>query len=288
MHTRKLWLCYSEEADSVKPSPWSRRHLGSRGARAALLWLALAIPAPLVLAEDVAGTSAGDSAAGKTPSTWPGQPASDETEPITDAQRSQLIRRFVADLHARLAAVVQAKGAQAYPVDARRDEIQGEAVVRVQYAAGGEVENMGVVQSTCSPALDAAALALVGQATVAAPEQVRAGPFAVRLPVVFRLEGLEPGNAVQLAGVVFDFTPQCAIAVTSVAPSDTATTSLLPGDELLRCERDGQAVQIPRHVLRCGEPGSDPRRVVYRLVVRRGEQERIESLETAGTTPAPN
>jgi TonB family protein len=264
--------------------------LGGRGggrqlAFAALLWLAVSTLATAVYAEDVPGERAG--AASKSPSAWPGQTDPEETEPVSDERRSELIRGFVADLHARLAAVVQAKGADAYPAEARRDEIQGEAVVRVQFAAGGEVKNMGVVQSTCSPALDAAALALVGQATMAAPEQVRAGPFAVRLPVVFRLEGLEPGNALKLAGVVFDFTRQCAIAVTAVAPSDTASTSLLPGDELLRCEHGGQEIAIPRHVLRCGQQGSDPRRLVYRFVVRRGEQERIESLDIPGAEPAP-
>lgn len=272
----------------MKPSSWSCRRPGRQVARAALLWLALATPAPVLFALDAAGTDAGDSAAGKTPSAWPGQPAPDETEPITDAQRSELIRRFVADLHARLAAVAQAKGADAYPAAARRDEIQGETVVRVQFSAGGEVKNMGVVQSSCSPALDAAALALVGQVTVAAPEQIRAGAFAVRLPVVFRLEGLEPGNAVELGGVVFDFTRQCAIEVISIAPNSNPSTSLLPGDKLLRCGSDGQSIAIPRHVLHCGEQGNDPGRAVYRFVVRRGEQERVESLETAGTKPAPN
>ncbi len=259
----------------------SRRQLACIG----LLWLALLTPAALVLAEDAPRGNASDSAAGKAPSAWPGQAASEEAEPVSDAQRSELIRRFVADLHARLAAVVQAKGVDAYPPDARRDAVQGEVVVRVQFAEGGEVQSMKVVQSSCSPALDAAALAMVGQVMVAAPEQVRAGAFAVRLPVVFRLEGLEPGNTVELAGVVFDFTKQCAIEVISVTPKSDSSTSLLPTDQLLRCERGGERIEIPRHVLRCGEPTTDGRKTVYRFVLRRGQQERIESLETAGAQP---
>jgi TonB family protein len=251
---------------------------------AGLLWLALSTSAAVVLAEDAPRGKVSDSAAGN-PSAWPGQAASDEAEPVSDAQRSELIRRFVAELHAKLAAVVEAKGADAYPPDARRDAVQGEVVVRVQFAEGGEVQSMKVVQSSCSPALDAAALAMVGQVMVAAPEQVRAGAFAVRLPVVFRLEGLEPGNAVELAGVVFDFTKQCAIEVISVTPKSDSSTSLLPADQLLRCERGGERIEIPRHVLRCGEPTTDGRRTVYRFVLRRGQQERIESLETAGAQP---
>jgi protein TonB len=82
---------------------------------------------------------------------------------------------------------VIARAPPAYPVAARRRGAEGEVLLRAEIGAAGAPLGITVLRSSGHPDLDAAAVAAVEKWRFRA-----AGPFAVEVPLVFRLDGRAP------------------------------------------------------------------------------------------------
>ncbi|HEY6896202.1 MAG TPA: TonB family protein [Rhodocyclaceae bacterium] len=87
----------------------------------------------------------------------------------------------------RLALAVAARRFWHYPEAARAAGVGGRATVRVAVSSAGYAAVAGLAESSGDSELDRAALALIGQATAAAPlaESLRGKTFTLDLPVVF-------------------------------------------------------------------------------------------------------
>lgn len=125
------------------------------------------------------------------------------------ASRTDLLTCFAQAVKARTAEVVGACGVDVYPLEARRQNLEGTAYVGVTYDRGGKLSAVAVTESSGQPLLDQRALELIRQSVLPAPEELHAAPFAVRIPVVFRMQRSEaPGAA-----------PAAAEGAGAVAPS---------------------------------------------------------------------
>jgi TonB family protein len=102
--------------------------------------------------------------------------------------RNHLLTCFAQAVQRRAVRLVSACGAVAYPLEARRNRWEGSVQVGVSFDRGGRLAGIAVAESSGQPLLDQRALEIVQQAMVPPPPELYATPFAVRVPVVFRMQ----------------------------------------------------------------------------------------------------
>ncbi|HZP89188.1 MAG TPA: TonB family protein [Burkholderiales bacterium] len=81
-----------------------------------------------------------------------------------------------------------------YPIEARKRNLEGTTQIGVIYDREGKLSAVSVAESSGQPLLDQRALELVRQAVLPVPAELQATPFAVRIPVVFRMQRTEPSG----------------------------------------------------------------------------------------------
>jgi TonB family protein len=102
--------------------------------------------------------------------------------------RSELLTCFAQAVKLRTSQVVSVCKADVYPAEARRHMLEGTAHIGVSYDRGGKLGAVSIAESSGQPMLDQRALDLVRQSVLPAPSELYATPFAVRIPVVFRMQ----------------------------------------------------------------------------------------------------
>jgi TonB family protein len=102
--------------------------------------------------------------------------------------RNDLLTCFAQAVQRRAVRLVKACGAVAYPLEARRNRWEGTVQVGVSFDRGGRLAGITVAESSGQPLLDQRALEIVQQAMVPPPPELYATPFAVRVPMVFRMQ----------------------------------------------------------------------------------------------------
>lgn len=102
--------------------------------------------------------------------------------------RNDLLTCFAQAVQRRAVRLVSACGAVAYPLEARRNRWEGTVQVGVSFDRGGRLAGITVAESSGQPLLDRRALEIVQQAMVPPPPELYATPFAVRVPMVFRMQ----------------------------------------------------------------------------------------------------
>jgi len=105
--------------------------------------------------------------------------------------RSALLNCFAQALQRRAARLVSVCAASAYPLEARRNHWEGTVHIGVGFDHGGKPAGISVAQSSGQPLLDQRALEIVQAALVPPPLELYATPFAVRVPMVFRMQRQE-------------------------------------------------------------------------------------------------
>lgn len=104
------------------------------------------------------------------------------------ASHADLLTCFAQAVKTRTSEVVGACGVDVYPLEARRQNLEGTTYVGVTYDRGGKLSGVAVTESSGQPLLDQRALELIRQSVLPAPQELHAAPFAVRIPVVFRMQ----------------------------------------------------------------------------------------------------
>ena len=102
--------------------------------------------------------------------------------------RNDLLNCFAQAVQRRAVRLVSACGATAYPLEARRNRWEGTVQVGVSFDRGGRLAGITVAESSGQPLLDQRAVEIVQQAMVPPPPELYATPFAVRVPMVFRMQ----------------------------------------------------------------------------------------------------
>lgn len=102
--------------------------------------------------------------------------------------RNDLLTCFAQAVKARTGQVVNACGLDVYPAEARRQMLEGTTHIGISFDRGGKLSGVSVAESSGVPMLDQRALELVRQSILPAPSELYATPFAVRIPVVFRMQ----------------------------------------------------------------------------------------------------
>jgi TonB family protein len=102
--------------------------------------------------------------------------------------RNHLLTCFAQAVQRRAVRLVSVCSAVAYPLEARRNRVEGSVQVGVSFDRGGKLAGIAVAESSGQPLLDQRALEIVQQAMVPPPPELYATPFAVRVPVVFRMQ----------------------------------------------------------------------------------------------------
>jgi TonB family protein len=102
--------------------------------------------------------------------------------------RNHLLTCFAQAVQRRAVRLVSVCGAVAYPLEARRNRWEGSVQVGVSFDRGGKLAGVAVAESSGQALLDQRALEIVQQAMVPPPPELYATPFAVRVPVVFRMQ----------------------------------------------------------------------------------------------------
>lgn len=148
------------------------------------------------------------------PPTPPGQPAASPPAPAVErfacatvpgpapapdcsqsGSRNDLLSCFAQAVQRRAVRVVSACGAVAYPLEARRNRLEGTVQVGVSFDRAGKLAGITVAESSGQPLLDQRALEIVQHALVPPPPELYATPFAVRVPVVFRMHRAAAADA---------------------------------------------------------------------------------------------
>jgi TonB family protein len=102
--------------------------------------------------------------------------------------RNHLLTCFAQAVQRRAVRLVSVCSTVAYPLEARRNRLEGSVQVGVSFDRGGRLAGIAVAESSGQPLLDQRALEIVQQAMVPPPAELYATPFAVRVPVVFRMQ----------------------------------------------------------------------------------------------------
>lgn len=105
--------------------------------------------------------------------------------------RTALLSCFAQAVQRRAARLVGACAASAYPLEARRNRWEGTVQVAISFAQSGKPAGVSVAQGSGQPLLDQRALEIVQAALVPPPAELYATPFAVRVPMVFRMQHAE-------------------------------------------------------------------------------------------------
>jgi TonB family protein len=102
--------------------------------------------------------------------------------------RNDLLTCYAQAVQRRVVKLVSACGSAVYPVEARRNRWEGTAQVAITFDRGGKLSGVAVAESSGQSLLDQRALDLVREGLVPAPAELLATPFAVRVPVVFKMQ----------------------------------------------------------------------------------------------------
>lgn len=141
------------------------------------------------------------------------------------ASRTELLTCFAQAVKARTSEVVGACGVDVYPLEARKQNLEGTTYVGVTYDRGGKLSAVAVTESSGQPLLDQRALELIRQSVLPAPEELHAAPFAVRIPVVFRMQRSDrPGAAPAGAPAAADGDAGAVSGAKNAKPAKKAAT----------------------------------------------------------------
>jgi TonB family protein len=102
--------------------------------------------------------------------------------------RSDLLTCYAQAVQRRVVKMVAACGSAVYPLEARRNRWEGTVQVAITFDRGGRLDGIGIAESSGQPLLDQRALDLVREGLVPPPGELFATPFAVRVPVIFRMQ----------------------------------------------------------------------------------------------------
>jgi len=105
--------------------------------------------------------------------------------------RNALLSCFAQAVQRRAVRLVSACAALAYPLEARRNRWEGTVQVGVGFDHGGKPAGLSIAQSSGQPLLDKRALEIVHAALLPPPHELYATPFAVQVPMVFRMHRSE-------------------------------------------------------------------------------------------------
>ena len=95
---------------------------------------------------------------------------------------------FAQAVQRRAAKIVSACGVAAYPAEARKNRWEGTVQVGVSFDRGGRSAGVTVAEGSGQALLDQRALDIVQEALLPPPPELYATPFAVRVPMVFRMQ----------------------------------------------------------------------------------------------------
>jgi len=126
----------------------------------------------------------GKGAALTQPSSAASNPAAEKTK--RDSSQPTAVERFAAEVQRVASQVLDQRD---YPKDAIGKDWQGTTQIEVRYAAAGYIQSIVIGESSGYPPLDETALQIARNIRLPnAPEELRSRDFAVRFPIVFRLQ----------------------------------------------------------------------------------------------------
>lgn len=102
--------------------------------------------------------------------------------------RNDLLTCYAQAVQRRVVKMVAACGSAVYPLEARRNRWEGTVQVAITFDRGGRLGGIDVAQSSGQLLLDQRAIDLVREGLVPPPGELFATPFAVRVPIVFRMQ----------------------------------------------------------------------------------------------------
>jgi TonB family protein len=102
--------------------------------------------------------------------------------------RNDLLTCYAQAVQRRVVKLVSVCGSAVYPVEARKNRWEGEVQVAVTFDRSGKLSTVSMAESSGQPLLDQRALDLVREGLVPPPIELFATPFAVRVPVVFKMQ----------------------------------------------------------------------------------------------------
>ena len=102
--------------------------------------------------------------------------------------RNDLLTCYAQSVQRRVVNLVSACGSSVYPLEARKNRLEGSVQVTVTFDRSGKLNGVSVAESSGQPLLDQRALDLVREGLVPPPAELFATPFAVRVPVVFKMQ----------------------------------------------------------------------------------------------------
>jgi TonB family protein len=102
--------------------------------------------------------------------------------------RNELLSCYAQAVQKRVVMLVSACGSTVYPLEARRNHWEGTAQVAVTFERSGKLSGVALQESSGQGTLDQRALELVREGLVPPPAELYATPFAVQVPVVFRMQ----------------------------------------------------------------------------------------------------
>jgi TonB family protein len=109
--------------------------------------------------------------------------------------RNDLLTCYAQAVQRRVVTLVAMCGSTVYPVEARRNQWEGTAQVAITFDRSGKLSSVVIGESSGQAALDQRAVELVREGLVPPPAELFATPFAVRVPVVFRMQRQEARGA---------------------------------------------------------------------------------------------
>lgn len=105
-------------------------------------------------------------------------------------RRSDELEHFALQIQRRLGYFVQKLGAQAYPVTAHEQELEGTVNVRINFKKGGQLKQIALAQTSGHEILDQRALELAQAAVLPVPAALKEDSFSVVVPVHFHLRSV--------------------------------------------------------------------------------------------------
>ena len=102
--------------------------------------------------------------------------------------RNDLLTCYAQAVQRRVVRLVSACGSAVYPVEARKNRWEGTAMVAVSFDRAGRLSGVNIGETSGQAVLDQRAVDLVREGLVPPPVELFATPFAVRVPVVFKMQ----------------------------------------------------------------------------------------------------
>jgi TonB family protein len=102
--------------------------------------------------------------------------------------RNDLLTCYAQAVQRRVVKLVSACGSAVYPVEARKNRWEGAVQVSVTFDRSGKLSAVALAESSGQALLDQRALDLVREGLLPPPIELFATPFAVRVPVVFKMQ----------------------------------------------------------------------------------------------------